>query len=606
MVEGGLKYTPCGHYIVYPLGSIVVLRSLSSGKHAFLDAESRNNVSCVAVSRNGRYIASGQESQGTTKADVIIWDLEKAINNSISGNPSEGGCLVHRLAQHHGKVQAVDFSFDTEYLVTLGGQDDNNIVVWNIIDGTAICGNPASKDTTRCVRWLNKRNDRFVTCGDVHLKVWQVCTKTPKLHAVDASMGSMQRIMQCISISDDDSFAFVGSKTGEVLKFRIDRDNIKSFNEPDSTRPALQDYNRERFSKGVRSISCVINPETGNTNIIAGAGDGTLQIINPNLKLSKTHVASLSGAITSISLAPDGKSFYAGTDHSQRYHITLGKFKPNLCGTCHFGEIHDIIFPTKSSEIFITASIQDIRVWNSTLRQELLRIRVPNLTCYAVQLTPSGSSIISAWSDGKIRAFYPETGKLKFTIPDAHVDGVTALATCNDNDLGQSWRLVSGGKDGRVRVWKITLSHQTMIHSMKEHRGKVNSVVCNSGGTRAVSGAADGSFIVWDLSKGVRLNAMFEPTVFQHVLYHPDESQYLTCGSNQKISYWDAYDGAAIRVVEGGAAEMTCLDIQPEGDLFVSGSADKLVKLWSTKIANNKKSHASDNIIPFIACLACS
>eukprot|EP00957_Ditylum_brightwellii_P051065 3871621-Ditylum_brightwellii.AAC.1 len=119
-----------------------------------------------------------------------------------------------------------------------------------------------------------------------------------------------------------------------------------------------------------------------------------------------------------------------------------------------------------------------------------------------------------------------------------------------------------------------------MIHSMKEHRGSVRAVVCNADGTQVVSGSTDGSCIVWDLEKGVRIHALFEPTVFNDVLFHPDESQYLTCGANSKIGYWDAFDGNAIRVIDGGDAEMTCLDIQPEGEMFVSGSADKLVKIW--------------------------
>jgi len=95
-----------------------------------------------------------------------------------------------------------------------------------------------------------------------------------------------------------------------------------------------------------------------------------------------------------------------------------------------------------------------------------------------------------------------------------------------------------------------------------------------------VTGSSDGSCIVWDMERYVRIIAMFEPTVFQAVLYHPDESQYLTCGSNHKISYWDAYDGSAIRVIDGGDEEMTSLDIEPHGELFISGGADKLVKVW--------------------------
>lgn len=182
-------------------------------------------------------------------------------------------------------------------------------------------------------------------------------------------------------------------------------------------------------------------------------------------------------------------------------------------------------------------------------------------------------------SDGKIRAFLPESGKSKFIIPDAHGDEVTALA-CIDDERGNEWRIISGGGDGSVRVWKVTNSHRAMIHNLKEHRGPVNAVVCNQAGTQVVSASEDGSCIVWDVQRGVRIHALFEPTVFNGVLYHPDESQYLTCGANSKIGYWDAFDGNAIRMIDGGDS-ITCLDIRPnDGALFVSGSADKLVKVW--------------------------
>lgn len=47
-----------------------------------------------------------------------------------------------------------------------------------------------------------------------------------------------------------------------------------------------------------------------------------------------------------------------------------------LRGTCHFARVNDIIFPSGCSDLFITCSVADIRVWNATLRQELLRIQV--------------------------------------------------------------------------------------------------------------------------------------------------------------------------------------------------------------------------------------
>ncbi len=99
---------------------------------------------------------------------------------------------IHRLQQHLGAVQDLDFSHDSKFLATLGGQDDNAVVVWEAATGTAICGAPASDDTGLCLRWLNKRNDRLVTAGNYHVRVWQVDVSLPKLHAMPARMGNMR------------------------------------------------------------------------------------------------------------------------------------------------------------------------------------------------------------------------------------------------------------------------------------------------------------------------------------------------------------------------------------------------------------------------------
>lgn len=57
-------------------------------------------------------------------------------------------------------------------------------------------------------------------------------------------------------------------------------------------------------------------------------------------------------------------------------------------------------------------------------------------------ITRSGGTIVSGWSDGKIRAFYPESGKLKFVISDAHAEGTTSIALAHDDDTRPPWRLV--------------------------------------------------------------------------------------------------------------------------------------------------------------------
>ena len=183
-----------------------------------------------------------------------------------------------------------------------------------------------------------------------------------------------------------------------------------------------------------------------------------------------------------------------------------------------------------------------------------------------------GKSLYSGWHDGKIRAFLPQSGKLLYCINDAHTNGVTALTSTSDGE-----KLVSGGMNGEIRVWKINKQSQVMGASLKEHRGRVWSIQVkiilkkkiNNANDRAISASADGSCIVWDIKSYTRLACFFEATMFKQLVYFPDESQILTTGSDRKvvklfkkITYWDVVDAAQIRMLDGSLdGEVSSLSI---------------------------------------------
>lgn len=70
--------------------------------------------------------------------------------------------------------------------------------------------------------------------------------------------------------------------------------------------------------------------------------------------------------------------------------------------------------------------------------------------------------------------------------------------------------------------------------------------------------------------------------MFMSVRYSPNGVQVLTCGSDRKIGYWETLDGTIIRELTGSSAgALNCLDITSNGEYFVTGGNDSIVKLWS-------------------------
>uniref|UniRef100_A0A8C9PDF5 Cilia- and flagella-associated protein 52 n=1 Tax=Spermophilus dauricus TaxID=99837 RepID=A0A8C9PDF5_SPEDA len=504
-VPTGLKCHPDQEHLVYPLGCTVLIQALNTQEQKFLHGHG-NNVSCLTISKSGNYIASGQVTFLGFKADIILWDYKKRE-------------LLARLSLHKGKVEALAFSPNDLYLVSLGGPDD----------------------------------------GSGTIRVWELDLPNRKIWPTECQTGQMKRIAMCTAMAVDDSFFYLGTTTGDILKLNP-RTKLLA-----DTGPV-----KDKYSLGVSAIRCL---KMG--GLLLGSGAGLLVFCkSPSYKPIKK--IQLQGGISSIALRGEGHQFFVGTEESHIYRVNFTDFKETLILTCHFEAVQDIVFPFGTAELFATCAKKDIRVWHTMSNRELLRITVPNMTCHGLDFMRDGKSIISAWDDGKIRAFAPETGRLMYVINSAHRIGVTAIATTSD-----CRRVISGGGEGEVRVWQIGCQTQKLEEALKEHKSSVSCIRVKKNNEECVTASTDGTCIIWDLVRLRRNQMILANTLFQCVCYHPEEFQIITSGTDRKIAYWEVFDGSVIRELEGSlSGSINGMDITQEGVHFVTGGSDHLLKVW--------------------------
>lgn len=549
-VQNGLIFHPDGQHLIYPLGQTIVIRDLAtSHSQRFLHGH-EDRVSTIALSPCGRYLASGQVTHMGFTAPIFVWDFET-------------GAKLHELQLHKVLVQGLAFSCEDEngviYLASIGGQDDGNVVIWNALSGQPICGAPAANDMTYFVKFFNNDPCSFVTGGSYNLRVWSLDPGNRKIRPTDCNCGQLRRVFTCCTIDDDDQTMYAGTETGDVFQIGLGRCLMRSVGP------------KTKFSKAVTSML-----QTPSGHLIVGAGNGALAVVSKE-NLSIQREEKLQGKVTSLTLGNEGHDMFAGTADGNIYYVPVATFQPELRNTGHYTPISDVTFPGGYSELFATSGGSDIRVWNSRNCVELLRIQVPNVEVHCVAFSMDGTQIISGWSDGKVRAFGPQSGKLLFVINDAHVGGCTAVACMHD---AAQKRIITGGTDGQVRVWQTTKQSQTMVASLKDHSATVNCIKIRGNDCECVSASNDGSCIIYNLQVYKRSASLQASTFFKGVMYHPDESQIVTCGTDRKVTYWDPLDGAPIREVDASDNEIMTMDINGEGDYFVTGGADKLVKVW--------------------------
>lgn len=531
--------------LIYPLGCTIVLKRLLKHQQEFLVGH-QYPISALCMNKEGTLLASGEDSHMGFTARIIVWDLQTMK-------------MKYELNLHKAKVQSLAFSPNGAYLASLGGEDDNKLILWDLATGDAICGSSAANDSAKVVKFFNNDSERMVSAGKYHIRTWKIERANRKMRPTDCKLGAIKRVVHTVVLDAEDAYIYAGTLSGDVICINAEKQMFKGIGP-----------RKKPFGCGVQVMEL-----TKSGDLLIASGDGTIALMS-SARLNVRRRKKIEGKITSIQFEEKKEHFFIGTQQCSIYCVALSDFEHELRSSAHYKPVHAVAFPPNFSNLFVTAA-NDIRVWNRNTLSELLRIQIPNLECHCITISKDGKQIVSGWSDGRIRAFTPQTGQLIYVINDAHFGKVNSIVLKSDCET-----LISGGDDGCVRVWKATLDSQTLTISWKEHTSPVTHLELNASEEIVLSASGDGSCIMWDLVMMHRINALFAQNQFTHIAFHPDQSQIITTGADRKITWWCATDLETIRVVDGSdSAIVNSLSLDQTGDCFASAGGDQVVKVWN-------------------------
>ncbi|MBX9952058.1 MAG: hypothetical protein K2Y39_22990 [Candidatus Obscuribacterales bacterium] len=171
-----------------------------------------------------------------------------------------------------------------------------------------------------------------------------------------------------------------------------------------------------------------------------------------------------------------------------------------------------------------------------------------------------------------------QTYKLKEVMK---LEGHMGWSKCVDISPDATQAL-SGSADNTMRLWDLTTGKE--IQKFEGHDEPVNSVAFSPSADRALSGSSDKTVRLWDLEAGTEIRKFLgHGNLVTCVAFAPIGPLIASGGYDGTVRIWDTQTGKEVMKLEGNLGTVKCLAFTPEADEIISGGTDKLLTLWNVK-----------------------
>jgi len=551
---------------VRSLGNLVAIENLLDPHDQKLMRGHDMPVSAIAYSPSGSLIASGQIGTKSFKgfgAPIFIWNAESARRYRL-------------LKGLTNKVNLIEFSTDERFVAGCG--EDCLFYIWDLSSEEIVYAQKLAFPAS-VLMWVEHHKVQQYFTYELVIGIGNTLNKAILTYEASRTQwvmkmipyamppsGGMLRNFNCIDLSYDMTFVFIGTTGGEMMAFRRDTNVFRA------CIPIC--------SNGLQSLAALPGGD-----VLIGGGDGTVKRVRGNdLAWHKHSESSLDSGVRSISLSANRSEVVISCVSGSVYRCLPDDLQFGLVCVGHTNAVSCISFPSpgsgSSGSVFATGTVSgEIRVWDITDYACTSVFKNPKLGAVLCVCMVNNDLVVSGWQDGSIRCYDAASlTRQLWYIPSAHRDGTKSIFCQIDGSLQF---IASGGGDGAVRVWK--LSNRELVTQYTEHSKCVVKVIgdCKSSNVLHSVGS-DGTVLSFDLKCNKRVICHLVPNgnMLDMTQRRDNELELITCDAHGRIFHWDIdYRDPVMAIQDPSKEAIRCVAVSPSGRYLAFAGDDLLLKI---------------------------
>ncbi len=229
---------------------------------------------------------------------------------------------------------------------------------------------------------------------------------------------------------------------------------------------------------------------TDGKRAFVASADRSVRVWDVEAKRDVKRLVGHTASVWAVGLNADGTRAISGSvDGTARvWDVTSGRELSKLSG--HLSLVSAVALTADGTKAITGGYDGAVVWWDAVKGTEVRRLEGLELKAvHAVALLPA-RKLAAIAADRQLILWNFSTGEVRAKW-EAHSASVTAVSFAEDGTL-----ILSGGDDGRVKVWDAT---GKLLAELKGHDGGVRSVAMLNGGRWATTASGDGTVKLWDV-----------------------------------------------------------------------------------------------------------
>ncbi|XP_015271116.1 PREDICTED: WD repeat-containing protein 90-like, partial [Gekko japonicus] len=421
----------------YSCGCLVIVEDLHSGSQQHWLGHPEE-ISTLAVSHDAQVVASASgRGLGDSRCQVRIWDVPSRACRKV-------------LFHHDTQVQAMAYSWDDRFLITLGDYADRVMALWNahtyelmtstrfsepvheVAFSPLLAGHLACVGKGAMTFWLMEQQGT-----DTSLKVHRV--------PVPEAVGPVELTSLCYSAG---CLLYSGTSSGQICAWDTETDRCFMTWEADEGEIGVLQSHGNRLVSG---------SNTKRIRLWSVAAVQELRVRGSGARSSSVLLEqemTLDGTVVSATFDDCMDMGIVGTTAGTLWYINWAENTSIRLISGHKNKVSEVAFSPDESHCATCGEDGSVRVWSLASMELVVQFQVLNQSCLCLSWSPvpnslggaEGQHIVAGYSDGTLRVFSVSQTEMELKM-HPHSVAVTALSYSADGEI-----ILSGDKEGLVAV----------------------------------------------------------------------------------------------------------------------------------------------------------